>query len=1027
MGFDCVLIAPPFLPGLGGNIFLTGDHTRLHPALGSLAATEALAQIVIDAQQENLRVMLDLVIDRVAVDARIVDEHPTWFRSRTDLLPDPRRPTPDRAAAAVWFPNTDLVPFWQARMAEWLDAGISGFRCDATDHVPPFVWESLIAAARRRQPHVTFLASALGADPSAVAQLTRCGFDLAVSSVWAWNFRSDWLDDDACRTNAIGALTAMPELPFGARLTDHVARRRALQFAAAYGEAWLMPMGFEFGASTPLDPVSDRPDDLRALLQSPDADLEAEVAAANALHRDMAGYGIGTTISAPASQVAAIRRVAPDGKDDRLILVNACLDRTSEVPIRTLRPRLGCIADFEPGPPLPPGGVRVLTLPIAQPVVLPRRGARAVEAATRAPRIAIEDMEPCVDGGRFAVRRGVGDTVEVQADLICDGHETLAAALLWRPSDMAEWNTSLMQPEVNDRWCGRFLLQRIGRYLFTVEVWVDVYGGFRAGLQKKRSAGVDLTLELQEGRQLIADAARRSGIAALQDVVSKLDTSTISEQIALLLAEPTARLMAEADVRPCSTRHAPVLVEAERRAAAFASWYELFPRSESNDRRRHGTFADVIARLPAIRAMGFDVLYFPPIHPIGTTHRKGRNNALRAEPGDPGSPYAIGAAEGGHDAILPALGTLQDFRHLISRAQALGLEIALDFAIQCSPDHPWLREHPDWFEWRSDGSVRYAENPPKIYEDIVNVAFYADGARPSLWLALHDVVLFWVHQGVRIFRVDNPHTKPLPFWEWMITAVRTRHPDVIFLAEAFTRPKMMYRLAKLGFSQSYTYFTWRNTAAEMREYLIELTTTPVREFFRPHFFVNTPDINPEFLQRSGRAGFLIRAMLAATLSGLWGMYSGFELCEAAALPGREEYLDSEKYQLRARDWTQPGNIIAEITALNRIRRSNPALHSHLGIRFLPCSSERMLCFVKATKDFDNVLVLAVSFDPGAAAEADIFIPPDALGLRDHTTLVIRDLIHDTDFTAQTGQHHLHLTPLQPYIVWRVNPPGQEPT
>jgi len=410
----------------------------------------------------------------------------------------------------------------------------------------------------------------------------------------------------------------------------------------------------------------------------------------------------------------------------------------------------------------------------------------------------------------------------------------------------------------------------------------------------------------------------------------------------------------------------------------------VFPRSLSDDPNRHGTFADVERHLPRIAGMGFDVLYFPPISPIGTTNRKGRNNTLTPAPDDPGSPYAVGSAEGGHDAIHPQLGSLADFQHLRAAAAAHGLELAIDFAIQCAPDHPWLKQHPGWFAWRPDGTIKYAENPPKKYEDIVNVDFYARDAVPGLWVALCDVVLFWAAQGVRLFRVDNPHTKPFPFWQWMIGEVRTRYPDAVFLAEAFTRPKVMYRLAKVGFSQSYTYFTWRNTKAELIAYLTELDQGGVGDFFRPHFFVNTPDINPVFLQTSGRAGFVIRAALAATLSGLWGVYNGFELCEAAAIPGREEYADSEKYQLRAWDWDRPGNIISEITALNRIRRANPALQTHRGVTFLPCSNDMILFYEKATPDRSNVVRVAVSLDP--------FNPQEAQSLRltpDHPFIVQR--------------------------------------
>ena len=477
-----------------------------------------------------------------------------------------------------------------------------------------------------------------------------------------------------------------------------------------------------------------------------------------------------------------------------------------------------------------------------------------------------------------------------------------------------------------------------------------------------------------------APTCQRGALPAIAERMQSLDAAA---QVALLLAEDTAAAMHALDDRPFAAEHAPaVRLDADRPQAGFASWYEMFPRSATDDPARHGTFTDVIARLPAIRSMGFDVLYFPPIHPIGTTNRKGRNNALRAEPDDVGSPYAIGGPEGGYDAVHPQLGTLEDFRALVAAAKDNGLEIAIDFAVQCSPDHPWLREHPDWFRWRPDGSLRYAENPPKKYEDIVNPDFYADAAMPALWFALRDAVQFWVDQGVRIFRVDNPHTKPLPFWHWMIADIRGRHPEVIFLAEAFTRPKLMYRLAKVGFSQSYTYFTWRNTKQEIIEYVTELNAPPVRDFFRPNFFVNTPDINPPFLQTSGRPGFLIRAALACTLSGLWGMYSGFEICEAAPLPGREEYLDSEKYQIRVRDFAAPGNIVAEISALNRIRRAHAALQTHLGVTFYPAFNDQVLLYGKRTPGDRDMILVAVSLDPHGVQETAIEIPLWEWGLPD---------------------------------------------
>jgi starch synthase (maltosyl-transferring) len=636
--------------------------------------------------------------------------------------------------------------------------------------------------------------------------------------------------------------------------------------------------------------------------------------------------------------------------------------------------------------------------------------APTIGAAVGAPRIAIEAISPAVDGGRFAVKRCIGEWVDVEVDLISDGHETLAGKLLWRPEDAAVWQEVPLRLINNDRWTARFCPVRLGRHVFTIEAWRDEFGTFQADLKKKQAAGRDLTQEIEEARNLIGRLAPQHLAAMGHD------------PLAVLLDEATARDVMQAGHRPFLVHYEPMIpVDVERDVAGFASWYELFPRSQSGAPDRHGTFDDVIARLPAISEMGFDVLYFPPIHPIGRINRKGRNNALSAAPNDPGSPYAIGGPEGGHDSVHPELGTLQDFKRLIAAAERHGLEIALDFAIQCSPDHPWLRDHPDWFAWRPDGSIKYAENPPKTYEDIVNVDFYGTGAIPALWLALRDVVQFWIDQGVRIFRVDNPHTKPLPFWEWMIGDIRARRPDVIFLAEAFTRPKMMYRLAKIGFSQSYTYFTWRDSAAQMQEYLTELTTTAPRDYFRPHFFVNTPDINPVFLQQSGRPGFMIRAALAATLSGLWGVYSGFELCEAAALPGREEYLDSEKYEIRRWDWQRPGNIIDTITKLNAIRRDNPALHSHLGLQFLPSTDPDVLVFAKSATG--NVVVTAISCDPHAPHETDIIVPASLWDRDGVIALTGTDLLGGHDFAWRTGQTHIGLGPAMPFLIWRLRPAG----
>ena len=650
-----------------------------------------------------------------------------------------------------------------------------------------------------------------------------------------------------------------------------------------------------------------------------------------------------------------------------------------------------------------------------------------VGAATAAPRIVIAAVSPLVENGRFPSCAVVGQRVEIEADIFLDGHDKIAARVLVLHAG-AELQSLSMQALGNDRWRAPFEPEQPGRYHLRIEAWLDQWGSFRSTLEKKHTAAKSIAQELAEGRQLIEAARGRAAgieLQALQALAEGLENPDESLQVGLLLSETTAAVMARVDPRAFETRSEVELrIEVERKAAGFGAWYELFPRSQAQGEQQHGTFDDVITRLPFIQAMGFDVLYLPPIHPIGTTHRKGPNNSLQVGPHDPGSPYAIGSPEGGHDAVHPELGGIEGFRRLRAAAAEHGMELALDFAVQCSPDHPWLKQHPEWFSWRPDGSIRHAENPPKSYEDIVNVDFYAAGAMPSLWLALRDVVRGWIGEGVKIFRVDNPHTKPLPFWEWLIADIRADHPEVIFLSEAFTRPAMMYRLAKIGFAQSYTYFTWRNTKAELTEYLTELAQGEPRHFYRPHFFVNTPDINPWFLQTSGRGGFLIRAALAATLSGLWGLYSGFELCEAAALPGKEEYLDSEKYEVRRRNWQAPGNIIREISRLNQIRRDNPALQTHLGVKFHTAWNEQVLFYGKGTPDADDFILVALSLDPHHAQEAQLEVPLWEFGLGDHDSLEIEELMTGTPLTWRGKLQHWYFDPDRlPFAIWRVRTAG----
>jgi starch synthase (maltosyl-transferring) len=650
-----------------------------------------------------------------------------------------------------------------------------------------------------------------------------------------------------------------------------------------------------------------------------------------------------------------------------------------------------------------------------------------VGMATVASRIVITAVAPQIDGGLFPVKAVCGQRIVIEADIFMDGHDRIAARVVVMYA-RSELPPLPLRDLGNDRWRADFEAIQTGRYQLLIEAWLDQWGSFRAGLEKKHQAGKPLSQELAEGRKLIEAARRHAAgmeLQALQTLETELQGQDESLQLGLLLSDTTAALMTRADPRHFQTRADIVIqIEVERTAAAFGAWYELFPRSQARNEGAHGTFDDVIGRLPFIRAMGFDVLYMPPIHPIGTTNRKGRNNGLQASPGEPGSPYAIGSSAGGHDAVHPELGGIEGFRRLRAATAQQGMELALDFAVQCSPDHPWLRQHPEWFSWRPDGSIRHAENPPKTYEDIVNVDFHAPGAMPALWLALRDVVRFWIDEGVKLFRVDNPHTKPLSFWTWLIADIRADHPDVIFLAEAFTRPAMMYRLAKIGFSQSYTYFTWRNDKQELTEYLTELTQEEPRHYYRPHFFVNTPDINPYFLQTSGRGGFLIRAALAATLSGLWGLYSGFELCEAAALPGKEEYLNSEKYEIRQRDWQAPGNIIAEISRLNYIRRTNPALHTHLGLKFYNSGNEQILFYGKATPDLDNFILVAVSLDPHHAQETQLEVPLWEFGLGDAGELEVEELMRGIPLHWKGKRQHWYFDPREiPFAIWRVQRPG----
>ena len=976
-----------------------------------IAADASMAKTLLGAKS-GIKVIANVNLTETSSKDPIVLAHPQWFavRHSTHVLGpiDPHKPpVPAQAFARFEQAPEAFQALWQDRLDAAVNAGMNGLCLRRPHHVPAAVLRSLFSRIKARAPDLLLIADIAGLTRQELGELAGAGFDHCLSSLPWWDFRSAWLAEEyeaACR---IGRVLSCIDAQGKSTPADCRERHARLAVAAVAGSGLWMPLRF-------MDPCGLEEEECNALERAVRritslVGSEPIIAANGALRLSADGQ---------TGAVVLLRNLGHDAARAREALIAI----VNPDPARALDTNSLSIADWqmgdllmgEEGRHLPPHSVRLYRAarraPIkTQPLV------QAQEAA-KAARVVIANIVPAVDGGQFAVKRIVGEMLRVEADIFTDGHPLLAAKLLHRAVDEKSWQRVQMQALANDRWQAEFRLRRMGRHVFCIEAWIDGYGGLLRDLVKKRDAGLDISCELDEGKAVLA----RAGVQADWPGIST------AEKAALLLAPSTIEAVYRHEIRAFAARSAVHAVDADREAAVFASWYELFPRSQTSDPSRHGTLKDVAARLPQIRAMGFDVLYLPPIHPVGETNRKGRNNALAAEPGEPGSVYAIGSAAGGHDALHPQLGTLDDFRALVAEAREHGLEIALDFAVQCSPDHPWLAEHPGWFDWRPDGSIKYAENPPKIYEDIVNVDFYVKDSVPGLWNALRDVVLFWAREGVRVFRVDNPHTKPFAFWHWLIESVRAENPDMIFLSEAFTRPKIMYRLAKLGFTQSYTYFTWRNSKQELTSYLEELNTPEIAQFFRPNFFVNTPDINPYFLQTGGRGGFLIRAALGATLSGLWGIYSGFELCESAPLPGREEYLDSEKYEIKPRNWNAPGNIVAEIAALNRLRKAEPALQSHLGVTFYNAFNPNVLYYGKHAKGEDSRILVAVSLNPHAPEGADIEIPLWEWGLPDYGAMAAEDLLRGGRFVWHGKRQHLHLTPDAPYRIWKILPAEYQP-
>ena len=629
-------------------------------------------------------------------------------------------------------------------------------------------------------------------------------------------------------------------------------------------------------------------------------------------------------------------------------------------------------------------------------------------------RVAIENVSPQVDCGRFPIKRVVGDSVAVEADIFGDGHDVIAGALLYRHGDSGEWLRSSMRPLVNDRWTGEFPIEQIGEYQYKVVGWVDRFGTWKRDLAKRIAAGQDVGVELLIGADLVHAAGERAQGRDREQLAEwdrRLRGDRSRQQPREIAdSEELSSLMARWHQPVATSESRALTVTVDRPRASFSAWYEMFPRSAGNA-GKHGTLKDVENRLPYVAAMGFDVLYLPPIHPIGRSHRKGRNNAESAVADDVGSPWAIGSEEGGHKSIHPPLGTMEDFRSLVKAAEQHGLELALDIAFQCSPDHPYVREHPEWFRKRPDGTIQYAENPPKKYQDIYPIDFETDSWQ-SLWQELKSVFLFWIDEGIRIFRVDNPHTKPFPFWEWVIGEIRRDHPDVLFLAEAFTRPKVMYRLAKAGFSQSYTYFAWRDTKWELTKYFTDLTQSSVREFFRPNLWPNTPDILPESLQVGGRPAFMTRLVLAATLAGNYGIYGppfehGWSIPRE---PGSEEYLHSEKYQLHEHDLNRPDSLKDFIARVNQIRRSSPAI-AHRGVlKFHEAENEQIICYSRTAPDQSDIVLVIVNLDPNYRQSAWITLPLAEMDLPADRPYQMHDLLTDARYLWHGNRNYIELDP-----------------
>lgn len=1028
-GFSTVCVAGLFASSSAGLLI---DHERT-------AFADSTPESVVDRLRRacaahDMTVAVDIALDRL--DARGPTAQVLAGAYAVSPAVDPLDPRHKETALTTArlqpAAATRAADWWAGRLRTLTAAGAGAFRLTGLPDLPPGFLAMLADGASQGNDRVELMAWTPGLPWARHQELKAAGVAAVFASTCWWDGQASWYAEE------IEALRRIAPV-IGVAIPPQEAGNHSLPGSPESASVLARHVKTAAASTDGLFVCADR---VAVMSCSTTASLEAATVLVGHVAGKRLADGVRTLTGPGTSPTLLLRTDADPRYAKRGVVIAVNGTRESRAMPRLAVLPAGAGAAFSAEGPVPdliaPDEVLVRDVSAVEMVGQRAKAAgratraadrrSALKAAQQTP-LVIDNPSPCVPSvagpATFAAKHVVGRALVIEADIYADGHDLLAAEVSWWADDEKDRKALPLIPTGNDRWRATVLPARIGRHYYFIEAWRDDYGSLVHALDLKHRAGIGIEVEVEEAATYLAGLDDPSSSA----LATRVRTMKPDEAVALLTAGATrekvaARLSARGERRQRATL-GPVAVEVERPQAEFAAWYELFPRSMTDDPARHGTFEDVIGALPRVRAMGFDVLYFPPIHPIGRAHRKGRNNSLTAGPDDVGSPYAIGGdagngTSGGHDTIHPELGTIEDFRRLMNAAREQGLEIALDFAIQCSPDHPWLKDHPEWFRRRPDGTIKYAENPPKKYEDIVNVDFHGDGAVPDLWLALRDVVLFWAGEGVRIFRVDNPHTKPLPFWQWMIADVRARHPDAIFLSEAFTRPKVMYRLAAVGFSQSYTYFTWRNKKQELVDYLRELTSPPVVDYFRPHFFVNTPDINPVFLQTSGRGGFLSRAALAATLSGLWGVYSGFEICEAAALPGREEYLDSEKYEIRPRDFTAPGNIATEIALLNRLRRAHPALQSHRGVTFYNVFNDKVLLYGKRMPDEADMILVAVSLDPGRAQDAAFELPLWEWKLPDDGALAIEDLVRGGRWVWRGKHQHLRLEPSMPFALWRLS-------